>query len=51
MVNTRRIQLTFVPKELNGENLEAIAEGGALLASGKVAHLTKGHDLIEAAMG
>lgn len=49
MVNTRRIPLTFAPEEPNAESLEAIREGDALLASGKMGRFDNGADLIAAA--
>lgn len=49
MVNTRRIPLTFSPKEPNEESLAAIAEGDAFLASGQSGRFANGHDLIESA--
>lgn len=49
MANTRRIPLTFSPKEPDEEGLAAIAEGDAFLASGQSGRFANGHDLIEAA--
>ena len=48
--NSQRIPLTFAPEEPNSESLEAIREGDAFLASGKIGRFDNGADLVVAAM-